>query len=187
MSYNPDDDPFEKWLKFQWWIAIHVKYGFPPDFFDKLEEQFREMNNWANYQSMYPSINTKKTSSKKEDPQSTECICPCCKNKKDISYLNNFLDEQDDTLNEANQTSENTDSSIDIIEWDKKISITIELPMVSKEDINLDIKEDKVIIKTNAKENDYYKEILLSYRIKANSVKSTYKNGVLDIELEKKQ
>ena len=73
----------------------------------------------------------------------------------------------------------------DIMESDDKITITAELPGVSKEDIDLTVSKDKVTIKVDTATRKYYKEIPLSAEIDDKDVKATYNNGVLDITLKK--
>ena len=73
----------------------------------------------------------------------------------------------------------------DIIERDDSISITVEIPGVEKDDIDLDVSGDKLSISVDADDRKYFKELPLPSRIVSDSVKATYKNGVLDIVLEK--
>lgn len=73
----------------------------------------------------------------------------------------------------------------DVMESEDSITITAELPGVSKEDIELMVAEDKLIIKVDTAARSYYKEIPLSAEIDEKNVKATYNNGVLDIILKK--
>ncbi len=76
---------------------------------------------------------------------------------------------------------------IDVMEGDKNISVTAELPGVNKEDIDLSLDEDEstLIIKVDTPERKYYKEVKLPCRVKPDKVSATYKNGILDIVLER--
>lgn len=75
---------------------------------------------------------------------------------------------------------------VDVIETDGKISVTAEVPGVKKEDINLEIIDNKkLIIKVDSKDRKYYKEVELPAEVNEKSAKATYQNGVLDIELTK--
>lgn len=73
----------------------------------------------------------------------------------------------------------------DVMESEDSITITVELPGVSKEDIELMIAEDRLIIKVDTAARRYYKEIPLSAEIDEKNVRATYNNGVLDITLKK--
>ena len=74
----------------------------------------------------------------------------------------------------------------DIIEGDNDIAITIEVPGVEKDDIDLNVTEDALEIKVNAPERKYHKVVNLPNKVKTKSTKATYKNGILDIVLDKK-
>ncbi len=73
----------------------------------------------------------------------------------------------------------------DIIESDDSISITLEIPGVEKDDINLTVEKDKVSINVDTEQRKYFKEIPLKVNVDSNKPKATYKNGVLDIILKK--
>jgi HSP20 family protein len=76
---------------------------------------------------------------------------------------------------------------VDIIENHNKVAITAEVPGVEKEDINLEVKDQKLEIKVVHPNRKYHKIIDLPCDVKPKTTKATYKNGVLDIEIEKKQ
>jgi HSP20 family protein len=73
----------------------------------------------------------------------------------------------------------------DIIEKQDSIAVTMEMPGVEKDDIDLNVHDDSVIISVDSEHQKYYKELPLPSKIKPDSVKATYKNGVLDIVLKK--
>ncbi len=74
----------------------------------------------------------------------------------------------------------------DIIEGDSDIAITIEIPGVEKDNINLNVTEETLEIKVDAPERKYHKVVNLPNKVKTKSTKATYKNGILDIVLDKK-
>ena len=74
----------------------------------------------------------------------------------------------------------------DIIEGDSNIAITIELPGVEKDNIDLNVTEEALEIKVDAPERKYHKVVNLPNKVKTKSTKATYKNGILDIVLDKK-
>ena len=73
----------------------------------------------------------------------------------------------------------------DIIEDEKSISITAELPGVEKEDIDVDVEDTKLTIKVDTESRKYNKEIDLPDDIDPKSIAATYKNGVLDITMDR--
>lgn len=73
----------------------------------------------------------------------------------------------------------------DVMESDNSISITLEIPGVEKEEIELRVEEDSVTINVDTPQRRYFKEIPMKTKIDPNTSKATYKNGVLDIILKK--
>ncbi len=76
---------------------------------------------------------------------------------------------------------------VDVMENDKTISITAEMPGVTKDDIELDLDEDSNVltIKVDTPERKYYKEVELPAKVKPDSAQATYKNGILDVVFER--
>lgn len=74
----------------------------------------------------------------------------------------------------------------DIIEGDNDVAITIEIPGVEKDNIDLNVTEDTLEIKVDAPQRKYRKVLNLPNKVKPKSTKATYKNGILDIVLDKK-
>jgi HSP20 family protein len=81
--------------------------------------------------------------------------------------------------------SEERKPLVDIIESKDKVAITVELPGVEKEDINLDVKNQRLKINVDHPNRKYKKTIILPCDVKPKTTKASYKNGVLDIEIEK--
>jgi len=75
----------------------------------------------------------------------------------------------------------------DIIEGESDIAITIEVPGVEKNNIDLNVKEDMLEIKVDAPNRKYRKVVNLPNKVKPKSTRATYKNGILDIVLDKKE
>lgn len=73
----------------------------------------------------------------------------------------------------------------DVIKGDKEISVVAELPGIEKKDINLDITEDSLTINVNTSQRKYHKELKLPCKVKTDSGKATYKNGVLEVKLQR--
>jgi HSP20 family protein len=73
----------------------------------------------------------------------------------------------------------------DVIDCDDEISITLEIPGVETDEIELRVEEDKVSINVDTPSRKYFKEIPLKVKVDPNTSKATYKNGVLDIILTK--
>ena len=75
---------------------------------------------------------------------------------------------------------------VDIMDEKDKYKIFIELPGVDKEKVKLDVAEDSVEVKTED-DKKFYKMINFDSAVNPDSSKASYKNGVLTLELEKKE
>ncbi|MFQ5871584.1 MAG: archaeal heat shock protein Hsp20 [Candidatus Geothermarchaeales archaeon] len=74
---------------------------------------------------------------------------------------------------------------IDMIEGDETIQVVAELPGVEKEDIDLQISSDTLGISVDSKRYKYDKTLSLPAEVDRESVKASYKNGVLQVTLKK--
>jgi HSP20 family protein len=83
--------------------------------------------------------------------------------------------------------SEEREPLTDIIEGKNTVAITLEIPGVEKDNVDLSIKENVLEIKVNAPQRKYHKIVDLPCKVKPKSTKATYKNGILDIVIEKKE
>jgi len=75
---------------------------------------------------------------------------------------------------------------VDVMNEKERYRIFVELPGVDKDKVKLDVAEDSVEIKTED-EKSFYKMIHLDSAIDADSAKASYKNGVLTLDLDKKE
>jgi HSP20 family protein len=87
----------------------------------------------------------------------------------------------------APSISDSMEPLTDIIEGENDVAITVEIPGVEKTDIDLVATEDTLEIKVDSPKRKYHKVIDLPCNVKSKSTKATYKNGILDIVLDKKE
>ncbi|MEW6456328.1 MAG: archaeal heat shock protein Hsp20 [Acidobacteriota bacterium] len=76
---------------------------------------------------------------------------------------------------------------VDIFDEKDHILMVAELPGVEQSDIQIEIKEDILNISAERGERKYRKEVLLPTLVDETTKKTTYKNGILEIEIKKKQ
>jgi HSP20 family protein len=76
---------------------------------------------------------------------------------------------------------------IDIIPSNGEIRIIAELPGVDKKDIKLHGTERNLTISVDTPQRKYYKEVELPSKVDPKEAKSSYKNGVLEVTLKKKE
>lgn len=74
---------------------------------------------------------------------------------------------------------------VDVFDEEKRILVVSELPGVAEGDIKTELKGDVLNVSAETKDRKYSKEVLLPSKVKAESLKRTYRNGILEIELEK--
>ena len=106
-----------------------------------------------------------------------------------------FLNPDFHKINSYSLRSENIEPSrieknerlIDIIEEDENVAVTIDMPGVEKNDINLGITEDSLKIAINSTLQKYHKLLKLPNNVNIETARATYRNGVLDVVINKKK
>jgi len=73
----------------------------------------------------------------------------------------------------------------DVFDEDQEIRIYAEMPGVNQEDIKLDLKEDILDISAQTGDRKYHKEILLPAKVNAETMTSSYNNGILEVKVKK--
>ena len=74
---------------------------------------------------------------------------------------------------------------VDVMEDDENVKVLAELPGVEKEDVKLLATARGLTIKVDNPDRRYYKELEFESEIDRSSAKSSYRNGVLEIEFKK--
>ena len=75
----------------------------------------------------------------------------------------------------------------DVIEKDKEIKVVVEVPGVNKDDIKVRVVGgNKLVISAKSEDRQYYKEIELPAEVDEKNAKANYRNGVLEVVLQKK-
>ena len=76
---------------------------------------------------------------------------------------------------------------VDVIDEDDRIRVVTELPGVDKEDIHLFVEDRTLIIEVEDPERRYFKRLILPCEVDCASSRSTYRNGVLETTLKKRE
>ena len=76
---------------------------------------------------------------------------------------------------------------VDVFDEEDHILVIAELPGVLEDEIKVEVAGDILTLATSGKDRKYAKEILLPGKVKPDSVKTSYKNGILEITLEKEK
>jgi HSP20 family protein len=83
--------------------------------------------------------------------------------------------------------SEEREPLTDIIEGDEDVAVTVELPGVEKNEIDLNITNDSLEIKVDSPQRKYHKKLNLPCDVIPKTTKATYKNGILDVSIKRKE
>jgi HSP20 family protein len=76
---------------------------------------------------------------------------------------------------------------VDIFDEENRILVIAELPGVSESEIKVEVTGDILNLAASDRDRKYAKEILLPSKVNPDSVKTAYKNGILEIILEKEK
>ena len=82
--------------------------------------------------------------------------------------------------------SEDIEPLTDVFDDGDKIKVVMDMPGIDKEKIKIKVDGDKLIVSAEGSDRRYYKEVKLPANVDASKAKATYRNGVLTIELTKK-
>uniref|UniRef100_A0A7J3ZIG7 Hsp20/alpha crystallin family protein n=1 Tax=Fervidicoccus fontis TaxID=683846 RepID=A0A7J3ZIG7_9CREN len=81
--------------------------------------------------------------------------------------------------------SEEREPLVDVYEEEDKIVVVAEMPGVERDKISVKATENKVTIRASNEQRRYYKEIELPKPVKPETAKAQYRNGVLEVKVEK--
>ncbi len=73
----------------------------------------------------------------------------------------------------------------DVIEDNTSVAITMEIPGVAKEDIDLNMTEERLEVSVDNESRKYHKRVKLPAKVDPSTTKATYTNGVLDVTVQK--
>jgi HSP20 family protein len=89
---------------------------------------------------------------------------------------------------QAPQLTSEREPLADIVTTDKEVKVVVEMPGINKEDIKVNAFDNKVEISTSEKaERKYHKIVELPPDANIDSVKSNFRNGILEITFNKKE
>lgn len=86
---------------------------------------------------------------------------------------------------EGPKVEEEREPITDVFNENDEIRIYVEMPGVSQDDIKLDLKEDILDISAQTGDRKYHKEILLPAKVNAETMTSSYNNGILEVKAKK--
>ena len=75
----------------------------------------------------------------------------------------------------------------DVTTTDKEVKVILEMPGVSKENIKINAYDNSVEVKSEDPPRRYHRAIEIPPEADTETIKSTYKNGILEIVFKKKE
>lgn len=75
---------------------------------------------------------------------------------------------------------------VDVVDGEKDVRVIAELPGVSKEDIDVEVKDGSLTISVDAADRKYHKELQLPESTVVDGAVSKFNNGILEITFPKK-
>ncbi|WP_455391557.1 Hsp20/alpha crystallin family protein [[Eubacterium] cellulosolvens] len=86
---------------------------------------------------------------------------------------------------EENREIDSRKPLTDILDCDDHFTITMELPGIEKQDIDLEVLENELEVNVDTPIRKYYNKLPLPGEVDPKSIKANFKNGVLDIYLKR--
>jgi HSP20 family protein len=102
-------------------------------------------------------------------------------------HLEDFGNKPIQSTEGESSISEEREPLTDVIECDEDVSVTVEIPGVEKDDIDLNVSENQIEITVDTPQRKYHKIVNLPADVKPKTTKATYKNGVLDVIIRRKE
>jgi len=82
-------------------------------------------------------------------------------------------------------TVSHSEPAVDVVEGAEMIHVTVELPGVARAEIELRATGTLLSVSVNSPSRKYFREVTLPAPVRADTITATYKNGVLDVSLER--
>jgi len=101
--------------------------------------------------------------------------------------IEDFGNKQIKTPDGESLISEEREPRTDIIEGENDVAVTVEMPGVEKNDVDLNVKNDTLEINVDTPNRKYHKRLDLPCDVLPKTTKATYKNGILDVVIKRKE
>lgn len=154
------------------------RWPFRDDIFDELEREFEEME--RNIGKMFEGVRKASIEQSREGPYVygfSMRVGP--DGKPHIEEFGNVPGKIEEDIPMGREPL------TDVIEGENEISVIAELPGIEKKDIKLSATEDSLRIRVDTPDRKYHKKLRLPARVKPDTTKASYKNGVLEVKLKR--
>ncbi len=176
------DDEYKKWKEMFPWLPIDLfeESGFFND--DFMEQMMREIERMMKHFQLDP--NDPESIRKKLGPMVwgwNVNIGP--DGKPQFKEFGNIKP----SIKGEPVASKDREPLVDVFIEDKIVRVIAELPGVEKNDINVKTTESKIAISATSGDRNYSCERDLSVKVKPKSANAKYRNGILELTLERKE
>ena len=181
-----EPDPWDAWRKRGFPFAGP---GIPPDFFAQFEKEFTRM------QGMIGKI-MEDAMKHAESPQRDQPFVygfSLRVGKDGVPNLTpfgssapGFTGDPGEPMIDAAATDDLVREPLsDVIEGDREVSVTVELPGVEKGDVSLKVAEESLTVRVDKGARRYHKQVRLPCKVQPNTAKATFKNSILDVTIQR--
>lgn len=176
----PAEDPFDAWRK-----RFFAQSGMPPEFFHEFEREFARMQGMIG--KIMDDAMRHASGPRRSEPFVYGFSLRVGKDgQPHLEPFGSATRAPPGTVETTDLESLPREPLTDIVEGEKEIAVTVELPGVEKKDVNLHVAEDALTVRVE-KGRLYHKRITLPDNVKPDSARATFKNGVLDVTIQRKQ
>ncbi|MEF8879769.1 MAG: Hsp20/alpha crystallin family protein [Candidatus Thermoplasmatota archaeon] len=97
-----------------------------------------------------------------------------------------FRNSKNDSPFDQKDYTKREEPDVDVIENTEDVAVTVELPGLNKDDIDLKATEKQLEINVDNPDFSFHKNVDLPCKVKPKTTHATYKNGILDVTLKRK-
>lgn len=178
------EDPWDVWRK-RGFPGFPAGPGIPPDFFAQFEKEFARM------QGMIGKI-MEDAMKHAESPQREQPFVYGFSmriGRDGVPQLTPFGSAAQNVPGvEAGVTTDEVREPLsDVIESEKEVSVTVELPGVEKEHLSLHVADEAITVRVDKGPRRYHKQIRLPCKVVPNTAKATFKNSILDVTIQRRE
>ena len=177
------EDPWDVWRKR--FPGFPAGSGIPPDFFADFEKEFARMQGMMN--KIMEDAMKHAESPQREQPFVYGFSMRI--GKDGIPHLTPFGSAAQNVpgigATDATVSEEVREPLSDVIEGEREVSVTVELPGVEKGDVSLHVAEEAITVRVDKGARRYHKQIRLPCKVQPNTAKATFKNSILDVTIQR--
>lgn len=179
------EDPWDVWRK-RGFPGFPAGSGIPPDFFAEFEKEFARMQGMIN--RIMEDAMKHANSPQREQPFVYGFSMRI--GKDGVPHLTPFGSAAQNAPGIGPEAGEVTTEEVreplsDVIEGEKEVAVTVELPGVEKGDVSLKVADESITVRVDKGPRRYHKQIRLPCKVVPSTAKATFKNSILDVTIQR--